>query len=113
MFDFQQAQKESTGPGIYSAASRNGRYSMNFLTAGVRWEGGDGEADRAVVGVCQRADLDAVGDAPQDQIRQDPDAEPAFRHSHDRKILPRRKPDVWLHVRALQQVGDLGLLSVL
>lgn len=81
---------------------------MRHLGGGV-----DGEADRAVVGVCQRVDLDAVGDAPQDQIRQDPDAEPAFCHSHDRKILPRRKPDVWLHVRALQQVGDLGLPAVL
>ena len=71
------------------------------------------QTDGAVIRLLQRADLELVGDAPQDHIRQDAASHPALDHGHDREILPCGEPDIRPHLIPLQQIGDFGLSTVL
>lgn len=65
------------------------------------------KSDRSVIRLPQRAYLDLIWDALQDQVRQDADTHALFHHRHDGKVLTGGKTDVRPYVGVLQKVRDL------
>lgn len=70
---------------------RNFRYSKNrFTCQGSGFFVSQRKAMSPVSGDVQGAGDDAVGDAAQDQLGQDADAQAVLHHGHDGVVIPRR-----------------------